>query len=83
MFAYEVQQYEWFTDFFFHTFIIDGPCIWSKMLKQRAKSFLERYTPQVLTAISAFVVCEHDTRARMSDNIASKSQWGNNARQKC
>lgn len=42
------------------------------MLKQRAKFFLDKYTPQVLTVISAFIVCEHDTRAKMSDAIASK-----------
>ncbi len=48
------------------------PCEPSKMLKQRAKYFLDKYTPQVHTLARAFTVCQHDTIADMSDAVAGK-----------
>lgn len=42
------------------------------MLKQRAKAFLDRYTPQVRVLVESFTVCQHDTLAQMSDAVAGK-----------
>lgn len=42
----------------------------SRMLKQRAKTFLNKYTPKVLATIKAFTVCKHQVLASMSDTIA-------------
>ena len=44
------------------------------MLKQRAKAFLDRYTPQVRVLIESFTVCQHDTLAQMSDAVAGKAR---------
>ena len=42
------------------------------MLKQRAKAFLDRYTPQVRILVESFTVCQHDTLTEMSKEVAGK-----------
>ena len=39
------------------------------MLKQRAKMFLETYTPRVTAAIQAFTVCQHDALYLISQTM--------------